>query len=104
MRAIELVTIEVADPVAAETFYASAFRLTDRVRVRGSDAPSTGFRGFTVSLVVPQPSTVDGLVGRAREAGGTVLKPAVQIALGLRGCRAGALTDPDGFVWEAAAG
>ena len=39
-------------PTAAEAFYTAAFGLGDLVRVRASEAPTSGFRGFTVSLVV----------------------------------------------------
>lgn len=35
------------------------------VRVRASDAPTTGFRGFTLSLIVSQPSTVSSLIDAA---------------------------------------
>jgi hypothetical protein len=40
------------------------------VRVRASEAPTTGFRGFTLSLVVSQPSTVNSLIGSALDGGG----------------------------------
>ena len=80
-------------PTAAEVFYKEAFELGDALRVRESQAPTTGFRGFTLSLVVSQPSTVDSLVRtRARrrrhrgEAGQEEL-------LGLRRRRAGAGRD-----------
>ena len=86
---IEYVTLEVADPAAAEAFHAAAFDLGDSVRVRPSEAPTTGFRGFTLSLIVSQPSTVDSLIGTALEAGATTLKPAKKGLLGLRRRRAG---------------
>ena len=47
----------------------------DHVRVRASEAPTSGFRGFVLSLVVSQPSTVDSFAGAALGAGATVLKP-----------------------------
>ncbi|MDP3207608.1 MAG: glyoxalase, partial [Rhodoglobus sp.] len=65
MTAISSLTIEAADPVAAETFYADAFGLGARLRVNASDAETFGFRGFTISLVVSQPSTVESLVDSA---------------------------------------
>src|SRR5262245_33534479 len=55
MTCIESVTLEVPDPAAAEAFYAAAFGLGDKVHVRASDVPTTGFRGFMLSLVVSQP-------------------------------------------------
>jgi hypothetical protein len=39
------------------------------VRVRASEAPASGFRGFTLSITVPQPSTVRGFVDAALAAG-----------------------------------
>src|SRR5262249_39178186 len=68
MASIESVTLEVADPAAAERFYTAAFGPDTPVRVRASDAPTTGFRGFTLSLTVSQPGTVRGLVDSALEA------------------------------------
>jgi catechol 2,3-dioxygenase-like lactoylglutathione lyase family enzyme len=55
MTSIESVTLDVPDPAAAEAFYTAAFGLGDKVRVRASQSPTTGFRGFTLSLVVSQP-------------------------------------------------
>jgi len=124
MASLESVTLEVPDPAAAEAFYAAAFGLGDKVRVRLSEAPTAGFRGFTLSLVVSQPSTVDSLIGTALDGGATTLKPAkmgfwgyggvVQAPDGaispdgtgshriVIGSDAGPFTDPDGFTWEAA--
>src|SRR5438067_7845728 len=76
MTLIESVALEVDDPTAAEAFYAEAFNLGTRVDLRTSQAPTTGFRGFTLSLVVSQPATVDELIGSAVDAGATPLKPA----------------------------
>ena len=50
MSTLERVTLEVDDPEAAQTFYDKAFGLDDRLRVRGTDASTSGFRGFTMSL------------------------------------------------------
>ncbi|BCK59277.1 glyoxalase [Nocardia wallacei] len=74
--AVDAIILEAADPAAATAFYTAAFGLGDRLRVRASDAPSSGFRGFVLSLVVSQPSTVDSFVGSALDAGATVVKPA----------------------------
>jgi uncharacterized glyoxalase superfamily protein PhnB len=73
MTSIASVTLEVADPAAAERFYAAAFGLGDRLRLRASEAPTSGFRGFTLSLVVAQPADVDALLDAAVQAGATTL-------------------------------
>ena len=98
MEAIEYVTIEVADATAAEAFYAAAFEVGSRVRVRASPAPTTGFRGFAMSLVVPQPATVNSLIDGALNAGATVLKPAAKSLWGY----GGAVQAPDGTIWTVA--
>ena len=99
MNALDYVTLEVPDEEAAAAFYAAAFGLDDTVvRVRASDAPTTGFRGYTMSLVVAQPSTVDSLVGTALEAGATSLKPAEKSFWGY----GGAVQAPDGAIWTVA--
>ncbi len=94
MATIESVVLEVPDPAAAEAFYAAAFGLDDRVRVRAGDAPTTGFRGFTLSLVVSQPATVNGLIGAALDAGATSLKPAAKSLWGY----GGVVRAPDGTI------
>ncbi|GAA0929630.1 glyoxalase [Virgisporangium aurantiacum] len=93
MTSIEHVTVEVTDPAIAERFYA-ALGLGTRVCVRASDAPTTGFRGFTLSLVVSQPSTVTGLVDTALDAGATTLKPAEKSLWGF----GGVIRSPDGTI------
>jgi predicted lactoylglutathione lyase len=98
MTGIESVTLEVPDTTAAEAFYATAFGLGDQLRVRTSEPPTTGFRGFTLSLVVSQPGTVDSLIGTAREAGAATLKPPRK---GLWGY-GGVVRDPDGAIWKVA--
>ena len=93
MTAITIsVTLEVADPAAAEAFYAAASASATACDVRASEAPTTGFRGFTLSLVVSQPSTVDSLIGTALDAGATVLKPAKKSFWGY----GGVVQAPDG--------
>ena len=66
--------------------------------MRASEAPTTGFRGFTLSLVVSQPSTVDSLVGTALDAGATTLKPAKKSFWGY----GGVVQAPDGAIWKVA--
>ncbi|GAA4555057.1 glyoxalase [Pseudonocardia xishanensis] len=95
--AITSLAIEVSEPAQASPFYA-AVGLADAVGVRASDAPSTGFRGFTLSLVVGQPSTVDSLVGSALEAGATVLKPVAKSFWGY----GGVVRAPDGTIVKVA--
>ena len=95
---IEFVTIEVADTTAANRFYAAAFCLGTRVRLRASEAPTTGFRGFTVSLAVSRPAIVDLLVGAALDAGATSLKPPAKSLWGY----GGVVQSPDGTIWTVA--
>lgn len=91
------VTLEVADPEAARRFYA-AFGVDAHIDLRASDAPSTGFRGFTMALTVSQPATVDGFVRAAVDAGATVLKPAAKSLWGY----GGVVQAPDGTIWKIA--
>ncbi|MFI2736902.1 glyoxalase [Streptomyces sp. NPDC018711] len=91
------VTLEVADLEAARRFY-SAFGVDERVRLRASEAHSTGFRGFTLGLTVSNPATVDGFVGAAVDAGATVLKPAAKSLWGY----GGVVQAPDGTIWKIA--
>lgn len=85
MTSIEYVVIEAADPVAAERFYSAAFGLDKEVRGRAGEAPTSGFRGFTLSLVVARPATVDGFIDSALDAGATVVKPAAKSFWGYGG-------------------
>ena len=98
MTSIEYITLEVADPAAAERFYTAAFGLGTQVRMRASDAPTTGFRGFTVSLIVSQPSTVSALIDSAVAAGATTLKPVEKSMWGV----GGVVQAPDGAIWKVA--
>jgi catechol 2,3-dioxygenase-like lactoylglutathione lyase family enzyme len=98
--AIDAVTLEVPDPAAARAFYAEAFGLGDRVKVRAADANATtsGFRGFTLSLVVAQPADVNALIGDAIKAGATVLKDIKKSFWG----HGGVVQAPDGAIWKVA--
>jgi predicted lactoylglutathione lyase len=98
MTSIEYVTLEVPDPTAADAFYSEAFGLSDTVGVRASEAPTTGFRGFTLSLVVSQPSTVDSLVATALGGGATTLKQVKKSFWGY----GGVVQSPDGTIWKVA--
>ena len=98
MATIDFVTIGVADTTAAERFYSTAFDLGDRVRVHAAEELTTGFRGFTLSLVVSQPSSVDGLIDSALAAGATSLKPGAKSLWGY----GGVVQAPDGAIWTIA--
>jgi hypothetical protein len=98
MTTIESVTLEAPDPAAAEAFYAAAFGLGPQLGVRAASAPTTGFRGFTLSLVASQPANVDSLVGAALDAGATPLKPVAKSFWGY----GGVVQAPDGTIWKVA--
>ncbi|SDP72821.1 hypothetical protein SAMN04487981_13553 [Streptomyces sp. cf386] len=98
MTSIASVTLEVADPTAADRFYTTAFELGSQVRLRASETPSTGFRGFTLSLVVSQPANVNALIDAAVEAGAATLKPASKSLWGY----GGVVQAPDGTIWQVA--
>lgn len=97
MTSIESVTLEVADPATADRFY-TAFGLNTYVRTRASEAPTSGFRGFTLSLTVSQPGTVRNLVDAALDAGATTLKPVSKSFWGY----GGVVQAPDGTIWKVA--
>jgi hypothetical protein len=98
MVSIESVILEVPDPTAAERFYTAAFGLGPQLDLRASESPTNGFRGFTLSLLVRQPATVDGLVGAALDAGATPLKPVAKSLWGY----GGVVQAPDGTIWKVA--
>jgi predicted lactoylglutathione lyase len=91
------VTLEVTDVEAARHF-CTGFGVAEHVRLRPSEAPSTGFRGFALALTVSGPATVDGFVDAAVEAGATVLKPAAKSLWGY----GGVVQAPDGTIWKVA--
>src|SRR3954454_1723518 len=95
---IESVTLEVPDPTAAEAFYSAAFGLDSQLSWREAGAAASGFRGFTLFLIVSQPSTVDALVGSALDAGATPLKPVAKSFWGY----GGVVQAPDGAIWKVA--
>jgi hypothetical protein len=98
MPSITSVTLEAVDPVVAERFYTTAFGLGDRVRLRATSAPTSEFRGFTLSLMVPRPADVDRLVGVATESGATPVKPVSRSMWGY----GGVVQAPDGAIWKVA--
>jgi len=98
MNSIHTITLEVADPQAAANFYKSAFGDDVPLDFRASEEPTSGFRGFSISLVVSQPSTVHALFDAAVAAGATTLKPAAKSFWGV----GGVVQAPDGTIWKIA--
>ncbi|MGB9112466.1 MAG: hypothetical protein WCF24_07045 [Acidimicrobiales bacterium] len=98
MTSIESVTLGVPDLTAADAFYTAAFGLGNELRLRASEEATTGFRGFTLSLVVSQPATVNNLIGAALDGGAASLKPAAKSFWGY----GGVLRAPDGTIWKVA--
>lgn len=99
MTSIHSVVLEADDPAAASTFYKSAFGLdSTRVLLRPPGAETSGFRGFTLSLIVAQPANVNALFQAALDAGATALKPVAKSFWGY----GGVLRAPDGAVWKIA--
>lgn len=96
MTSIESITLEVDDATAADRFYSVAFGLDSRVRTRAAEASASGFRGFSLSLIVSQPSTAQGFFDSALEAGATSLKPAKKSFWGFGGI----VQAPDGTIWQ----
>jgi predicted lactoylglutathione lyase len=95
---IKSLTLDVTDPATSQSFYEAAFGLGAKVGARVADTPSAGFRGFTISLVVSAPSTVDSLQETALAAGAASVKPARK---GMWGYGA-VVQDPDGVIWKLA--
>lgn len=95
---IDSLTLEVSDPTASQSFYETALGVGSRVRARTAKTPARGFRGFTISLVVGQPSTVDSLFETAVAGGAATLKPAEK---GMWGYGA-VVRDADGVIWTLA--
>ncbi|WP_400994794.1 glyoxalase [Agromyces sp. GXQ0307] len=95
---IDSITLGAADPDAAARFHREAFDLDDRVRTAGTDAATDGFRGFTISLVAPQPGNVTALFDAAVAAGADILKPLAKSLWGF----GGVVQAPDGAIWNLA--
>lgn len=97
MTALQSVTLEASDVAAAEAFYAD-FGVGKYVDVRAPAGPSSGFRGYTLSLVVAQPKNVDAFLDAAVAGGGAVVKPAKKSLWGY----GGVVQAPDGALWKVA--
>lgn len=98
MTSIDSITLEVPDPETATAFYSAAFGLGPQLTLTAGQAEGSGFRGFTLSLVVSQPANVDALVGAALDAGATELKPVKKSFWGY----GGTIQAPDGAIWKIA--
>ena len=98
MTSIESITLEVADLTDAGQFYETAFGLGSELRLQPSQAPTTGFRGFTLSLTVSQPANAKAFIDAALGAGATSLKPAAKSFWGY----GGTVRAPDGTIWKVA--
>jgi catechol 2,3-dioxygenase-like lactoylglutathione lyase family enzyme len=98
MTSIESLTLDVADPAAAHRFYTAAFGLDTPLRFRSAEAPTTGFRWFTLSVTVAQPADVRALAEAALDEGATALKPVAKSFWGY----GGVVRAPDGAIWKIA--
>jgi hypothetical protein len=98
MANIDSVTLEVTDLSTARSFYDAAFDLGDRLRLRETDAPTSGFRGLHLSVIASQPADVHALFDAAVDAGATVLKPVAKSIWG----HGGVVQAPDGTIWKVA--
>ncbi|THV23470.1 glyoxalase [Glycomyces paridis] len=98
MTSIEYITLEADDVAAAEDFYSKAFEMGALVRVKPAEAASTGFRGYSLSLVASQPGNVDALLEAAVAHGAEVVKPAAKSFWGYGAI----LKAPDGSIWKLA--
>jgi predicted lactoylglutathione lyase len=97
MAAISSVTLEVTDTTIASAFY-EALGVSSLVKVRAGDSQSSGFRGYTLSVVVAQPNNVDAVVSAAVEARATTIKPVTKSFWGY----GGVVQAPDGAIWKVA--
>lgn len=95
---IDSITLGAADPEASARFHRDAFGLDDRVRTAQTDAATDGFRGYTLSLVAPQPANVAALFDAAVAAGAGILKPLAKSLWGY----GGVVQAPDGAIWNLA--
>ncbi|WP_377326116.1 glyoxalase [Pimelobacter simplex] len=96
MSFIDTLIIEAADPAAARAFYDQAFGPGLPVDVRAGATPTSGFRGFHVSLTLAQPADVDARAESAIAAGAEVIKPVTKSFWGY----GGVLRAPDGAIWK----
>lgn len=98
MTTISSISLAGNDPSATLLFLKEAFGIDGAVTAHASDEATSGFRGFTLSLVVPGPSDVRTLVERALAAGATTIKEPTRSFWGF----GAVLTAPDGAIWKIA--
>ncbi|OMI35837.1 glyoxalase [Streptomyces sparsogenes] len=99
MNAFDSVVVEVADIEAAACFYSAVLGSdSPHVCLRASQDPTSGFRGFALSLVVSQPGNADAVIDAAVDAGGRVVKSASKSLWGY----GGVVQAPDGTVVKVA--
>ncbi|MDN4614161.1 VOC family protein [Leifsonia sp. F6_8S_P_1B] len=98
MTNIDHVTLEVTDAAAAERFYRDAFGLEGQVRFREGASPSSGFRGYTLSLTVAQPGDAEAFIASALNAGARTVVPPKKSLWGFGGI----VEAPDGALWNIA--
>jgi predicted lactoylglutathione lyase len=98
VSAARSVRLDAPDPAQPEAFYKAAFGPDVPVAVRAGEAPTSGFRGYTLSVVVPGPREVDAVVASALDAGATVVKPVAKSFWGY----GGVVQAPDGAIWTVA--
>jgi predicted lactoylglutathione lyase len=98
MTIIDSISLASEDPAAGELFVKNAFGLGAGVQTHAGDEPSSGFRGFTLSVLVPGPSDVRALAERALAAGASAIKEPAKSLWGF----GAVLTAPDGTIWKIA--
>lgn len=98
MTALRSISLDVPDPTAAQAFHKAVLGADLPVGVRTGDAPTGGFPGYTLSIIVPGPGGVDALVDTALAAGATTVKPVAKSFWGY----GGVLRGPDGAIWKVA--
>jgi hypothetical protein len=98
MTSIHSISLGVTDVAAAEKFYSAAFELDGRLRLEHNDEPTSGFRGFSISLIVSQPANASAIFDAAVAAGATVIKPMNSSLWGV----GGVIQAPDGAIWKIA--
>ncbi|MCK2217002.1 glyoxalase [Actinomadura sp. ATCC 31491] len=94
MASIEFAVLGVADLPAATRFHADVLGSDPRIRLQAAHEPTSGFRGFTLSLLASQPADVDALVEAALGAGAATLKPVTKSLWGY----GGVVQAPDGTI------
>lgn len=99
MTSIHHLTLEVTNAAAVEDFYFAVFGQRVPLRIRDTEAPSSGFRGFTLGVDVAGPASVDSLYARAITSGAKAVKPPRKQVWG---GYSGVVHTPDGTVCKVA--